>query len=57
MKLTFWLTLIDEILYFLKQFDINNDGQLDILFTTSSAELRFYTPAGHFLRNQTVQVI
>lgn len=38
------------------QFDINNDGQLDILFTTSSAELRFYTPAGHFLRNQTVQL-
>lgn len=38
------------------QFDINNNGQLDILFTTSSAELRFYTPAGHFLRNQTVQL-
>lgn len=38
------------------QFDINNDGQLDILFTTSSAELRFYTPAGHFLRNQTLQL-
>ncbi|XP_048732051.2 uncharacterized protein LOC125648988 isoform X2 [Ostrea edulis] len=38
------------------QFDVDNDGLLDILFTTSSAELRFYTPNGHFLRNKTIQL-
>nr|XP_022328926.1 protein DEFECTIVE IN EXINE FORMATION 1-like [Crassostrea virginica] len=38
------------------QFDVNNDGQLDILFATSSAEFRFYTSTGLFLRNHTLQL-
>ncbi|XP_062604157.1 uncharacterized protein LOC134265978 [Saccostrea cucullata] len=38
------------------QFDVDNDGQLDILFIMSSAELRFYSPSGHLLRNKTIQL-
>ncbi|CAG2250271.1 unnamed protein product [Mytilus edulis] len=37
------------------QFDIDHDGMLDIMFTLSSGELRFYSPDGVRLKDKTYQ--
>ncbi|CAG2193938.1 unnamed protein product [Mytilus edulis] len=38
------------------QFDIDHDGMLDIMFTLSSGELRFYSPDGVRLKDKTYQI-
>lgn len=38
------------------QYDINHDGMLDIMFTLSSGELRFYAPDGTWMKNDTYQI-
>jgi len=41
---------------FLFQYDIDGDGMLDILFTTYSGDLMFYTANGTAIHNKFMQV-
>ena len=38
------------------QYDIDQDGMLDILFATSSGDLMFYSPNGTAIRDKFLEV-
>ena len=39
------------------QYDVDQDGMLDIVFATSSGDLMFYSPNGTAIRDKFLEVI